>query len=152
MKNNKNNKPKEINTQTEIREKGFIIIDSKGEKKEVELIANKNFIQFLSSQNVSNEQIIDILILYKNLVIFAFDKTEKYILLSYSNDLEDESFQVKFYPDEDKSNKISKIFLHNEFLGEIIYEQLKSFNLQNPSAEFNDELEGENELYTAENL
>jgi len=108
MKNNKNKKnqrPLEINSQLEIREKGFIILDLKGDKKEVELIANKNFIQFLTTQNISNEKIIDIVILYKNLVIFAFDKTEKYILLNYSSDLEDESFQVKFYPDEDKSNK-----------------------------------------------
>jgi hypothetical protein len=104
LKSPKNN---EYNNLTEIREKGLITTDSIENKLQVELIANRNFIQFLSTENSSKEENIDIFILYKNLVIFAYDKAEKYLLFNYSNDLEEESFQVKFYPEaKDKSNKI----------------------------------------------
>ena len=107
MKNKKNNKTVQSSNNndiiSEIREKGSAYLSTTQKKSEVELIANQNFIQFLSED--SNEK-IDLLILYNNLVIFAFEKNDKYLLFNYSNDLEEESNTVKFYPEEkDKSNK-----------------------------------------------
>ncbi len=107
MKNKKNIKNIELSSNnneilSEIREKGSVCLNTSQKKSEVKLIANQNFIQFLSEDSKEN---IDLLVLYKNLVIFAFEKNDNYLLFNYSNDLEEESNNVKFYPEEkDKSN------------------------------------------------
>ena len=107
MKNKKNIKNQELLSNnneilSEIGEKGSVLMNTSQKKSEVKLIANQNFIQFLSEDSKEN---IDLLILYKNLVIFAFEKNDNYLLFNWSNDLEEESNNVKFYPEEkDKSN------------------------------------------------
>ncbi len=106
----KNNSYNSDNNLEEIRERGSMTSQTNQNKSEVELIANQNFIQLLSveSKKIKEKDIIDKLILYKNLVIFAFDKTENYVLFNYTTDLEDESFQIKFFPQETIKSNFNK--------------------------------------------
>ena len=81
----------------------------------------------------------EICLMYKNVIFFALNQKENFLLIQYSFSDEDEGDEIKFTPCEGTSL-------------EELYALIQDYNLLNPSEEFTNEPEGDNELFTAEKL
>ena len=96
------------------------------ENKNTTLTVGENFILFKYENNT------ELLLSYKEIVFFAINEKEKFLIIQYG----EEDTQIKFYSEDVKE----------------IYDLIDKFNVKHPSEEFANELEGDNELYTADSF
>jgi hypothetical protein len=81
----------------------------------------------------------EICLMYKNIIFFALNQKENFLLIQYSISDDEEGDEIKYTPTE------------GTCLQEV-YNLIQEYNLLNPSEEFKNEPEGENELFTADKL
>lgn len=82
---------------------------------------------------------IEIFMPYRDIIFFAVNNENRFLIMeynSYSSEAEAESSLIKFYSDCPQDQ----------------YDKIQSYNILHENEEFREEPEGENELFTAENL
>ncbi len=79
----------------------------------------------------------EILIPYRNIIFFAINKEQGYLLIEYS------------LGDPEKISEGLKFFCEHV---QTVYDAIQYYNIQHPTEEFLEEPEGDNELYTSESF
>jgi hypothetical protein len=95
------------------------------------LKVTRNFLMF----NVI-EGDLEILIPYRDIIFFAVNNEQGFLIMEYNSHDSEDGDLIKFYSDSSQE----------------LYDKIQNFNILHENEEFREEPEGENELFTAENL